>query len=87
LEEQFEEQKDEYRHKVEEMEKKIDDMAQRNEEMDKIQLELGFKEMYANFEKEKLIKDQEFEKQRKEIMNSDFLRKWKEDERKYLEGK
>ena len=55
--------------------------------MQRIEAEKEFTEAMANFERDKMIKELELEKQRKEIMNTESLQQYKEQERKYLEGK
>lgn len=79
---------EEHQSKIRDVEEKIKNMEEEKIiDMERIQAEREFVEAMTIIEKEKMKKDIELEKQRKDIMNMENLQKIKEDEKKYLEGK
>ena len=79
---------EEHNQKIKDVEEKIKNMEEEKIiEMERNQAEREFVEAMTIIEKEKMKKDIELEKQRKDIMNMENLQKIKEEEKKYLEGK
>merc|ERR1719469_1190228 len=79
---------EEHNQKIKDVEEKIKNMEEEKIiGMERNQAEREFVEAMTIIEKEKMKKDIELEKQRKDIMNMENLQKIKEEEKKSLEGK